>query len=54
MADRRAINRFTTAQIKVQMTNNNKVSSTMDLDGMVDYLANGVQQAMEASAEGAY
>lgn len=54
MADRRAINRFTTAQIKVQMTNNNKVSSTMDLDGMVDYLANEVQQAMEASAEGAY
>ena len=54
IADTEAINRFTTAEIKVEMTNNNSISSDMDLDGVVDYLANGVNEAMEKAAEGVH
>ena len=54
IAETEAINRFTTAEIKIEMTNNNNVSSDMDLDGMVDYLANGVNEAMQKAAEGVH
>ena len=54
IAERDVVNRFTTAEIKVEMTNNNNVSSDMDLDGMVDYLATGVNEAMEKAAEGVH
>lgn len=54
LAEKETINRFTTAQIKVEMTNNNNISSDMDLDGVVDYLANGVNEAMEKAAEGVH
>lgn len=54
IAERDVINRFTTAEIKVEMTNNNSISSDMDLDGLVDYLANGVNEAMEKAAEGVH
>lgn len=55
IAERDVINRFTTAEIHVDfggVTNN--VSSDMDLDGVVDYIANGVQEAMEVAAEGVH
>lgn len=55
IAERDAINRFTTAEIKVDMGGvTNNLSSEMDLDGVVDYLANGVQEAMEKCAEGVH
>ena len=54
MAETEAVNRFTTAEIKVEMTNNNNVNNNMDLDGVVDYLTNGVNEAMERAAEGVY
>jgi tape measure domain-containing protein len=54
IAEREVVNRFTTAEIKVEMTNNNNVSSDMDLDGIIDYLANGVNEAMEMAAEGVH
>ena len=54
IAETDVINRFTTAEIKVEMTNNNNVSSNMDLDGIVDYLTSGVNKAMERAAEGVY
>ena len=54
IAETEVINRFTTAEIKVEMTNNNNVNSDMDLDGMVDYLANGVNEAMQKAAEGVH
>lgn len=54
LAERDVINRFTTAEIKVDMVNNNNVSSQMDLDGIVDYVASGVYSAMEQAAEGVH
>ena len=52
IAERDVINRFTTAEIKVEMTNNNNISSDRDLDGIVDYLVVSVNEAMETAAEG--
>lgn len=52
IAETEAINRFTTAEISVSMTNNNNVSSDMDIDGMVSTLSEGVYEAMLAAAEG--
>lgn len=54
LAEQETINRFTTAEIKVEMTNHNSVSSNMDLDSMVDYLASGVENSMEQAAEGVH
>ena len=54
IAEREVVNRFTTAEIKVEMTNNNNISSDMDLDGIVDHLVTGVNEAMEKAAEGVH
>lgn len=55
IAEQDAINRFTTAEIKVDMGGiTNNVSSDADLDGIVNYLANGVNEAMEKAAEGVH
>lgn len=55
IAEKEAINRFTTAEISVSMGGvTNNVSSDTDLDGTVDYLARSVQTAMEECAEGVY
>ena len=54
IAERDVINRFTTAEIKVDMQNNNNISSNMDLDGIIDQLTVGVQEAMEQAAEGVH
>jgi tape measure domain-containing protein len=52
IAEQEAINRYTTASINVEfggITNN--VNSELDLDGVVDYMATKVEEAMEISAE---
>nr|WP_308742106.1 tape measure protein [uncultured Anaerocolumna sp.] len=54
IAERDVINRFTTAEIKVDMKNDMKVSSDMDLDGVINYLGEGVNEAMERAAEGVH
>lgn len=54
LAETETINRFTTAEIKVEMTNNNTINNEMDIDGVVDYLANGLNEAMEKAAEGVH
>lgn len=51
-AEREAINRFTTASINVNMTNNNNMSSDADVDGIMNKLKNGIQQQMNIVAEG--
>lgn len=55
IAEQEAINRFTTAEIRVEMGGvNNTVNHNMDLDGVVDYMVTGVQEAMERVAEGVH
>lgn len=54
LAEQDAVNRFTTAEIRVEMTNNNNISSDMDLDGVVDYMVTGVNEAVERVAEGVH
>lgn len=52
IAEQEVVNRFTTAEIKVEQNNNMKINNEMDLDGVVDYLGEGVNEAMEEAAEG--
>lgn len=52
IAEREVINRFTTAEIKVDMQNYNQVSSSMDLDGIADQLLDVVYDRMTVAAEG--
>lgn len=52
LAEQEAINRYTTAEITIEQNNENHISSNMDLDGVVDYLGEGVYEAMEIAAEG--
>ncbi len=54
IAERDTLNRFTTASIKVTMNNNNNVNSGLDLDGIVNDLAYGVENAMAMAAEGVH
>ena len=53
LAEQEAINRYTTSDINVDMSGmQNIVNNDMDLDGVVDYLGEGVYEAMEIAAEG--
>ena len=55
VAEQEVINRFTTAEIRVEMGGvNNTVNQNVDLDGVMDYMVTGVQEAMERVAEGVH
>lgn len=54
IAEQEVINRYTTAEIKVEMTNNNTVNNDMDLDGVAEYLGDKVKEQMEIAAEGVH
>ena len=51
IGERDTVNRFTTAEIKVAMTNNNKVDNGFDLDGFADGLFNAIYQKAFSAAE---
>lgn len=54
IAERQAINKFTTAEIKVDMTNHNTISGEQDIDGIVAQLAEKVNEAMIVASEGVH
>ena len=54
IAEQEAINRYTTAEIKIEQTNNNNISSDMDLDGVVSGLTDAVNEAVEIITEGVH
>lgn len=51
-AAQKSINRYTNTNIKVDMTNNNKIDSKQDINGIATQLKNAIQEEMLASAEG--
>lgn len=55
IAEKEAINRFTTAEIKVDMGGiNNTVNNKADLDGIADYLSGVLEEQMQIAAEGVH
>lgn len=54
IAERQEINKYTTAEIKVEMVNHNNISNEMDLDGVVNLLEAKVTEALVTSAEGVH
>ena len=54
-AEREAVNRFTTAEVKIDMTGmTNRIDSAMDLDGLLSTLTEGFAEALETTAEGVH
>ena len=55
LAEMEAINRFTTAEVKIDMTGmTNKIDSSIDLDGVLTKLTDGFAEALEVAAEGVH
>ncbi|HEX2927696.1 MAG TPA: tape measure protein [Ruminiclostridium sp.] len=54
IAEQEVINRFTTSEIKVDMTNHNNINSKLDLDGVVSYMEQKVYETLSVAAEGVY
>ncbi|MCI8371265.1 MAG: tape measure protein [Lachnospiraceae bacterium] len=54
LAEQETVNRFTTAEITIEQTNNNSFSSEMDLDGVVGGLTDAVNEAVEIITEGVH
>ncbi|SDF62150.1 tape measure protein [Sporomusa acidovorans] len=51
IAEQEVINRFTTAEINVTMSNQNNISSNMDLDGVVTYMKDALVETVQTAAE---
>ena len=54
IAEREAINRFTTAEIKIEQHNENHLSSDTDLDGIMDAWASDFARKLDISTEGVH
>ena len=54
IAEQEAVNRFTTAEIKIEQTNHNTIKNDMDLDGVVSYLDDALGEAIEIMTEGVH
>lgn len=55
LAEQEAINRFTTAEVKIDMAGmTNRIDSDMDLDGVLNTLTEGFAEALEVAAEGVH
>ena len=54
IAEKEATNKFTTAEIKVEMNNNNTVNNTNDLDGIVTTLSKMLKEELQVVADGVH
>ena len=54
IAEQEAINRYTTAEITIEQTNNNHIRGSMDLDGVVSRLTDAVNEAANIIEEGVH
>lgn len=54
IAEQEAVNRYTVAEITIEQTNHNNVSSGMDLDGVVSGLTDAVNEAVDSITEGVH
>ena len=54
IAEREAINKFTTAEIHVEQHNENHISKDADLDGIMDAWANDFAEKLDVSEEGVH
>lgn len=54
IAEQEAINRFTTAEIKIDAPITNQISNDMDLDGVVSGLTDAVNEAVDIMTEGVH
>lgn len=55
IAERDAINRFTTAEVKIDMTGmTNRIDGSADLDGVISQLTEGFTEALVTAAEGVH
>ena len=52
LAEREAINRFTTANINIVMNNENHINSELDIDGIIDRLGEKAEETAYMIAEG--
>lgn len=54
IAERDVINRFTTAELKIEFHNENNINSDLDIDGIVEQFTERTKEELEAVAEGVY
>lgn len=52
IAEREAINRYTTAEINIDMKNENHINNEMDIDGVIDKFGERAEEVAEMLAEG--
>ena len=54
IAEREAINRFTTAEIRIEQHNENHIGSDMDVDGIMDKWCGTFAEQLNVQAEGVH
>lgn len=54
LAEREVINRFTTAEIKVDVQNNNTINRELDIDGVMSRFTEKLHESMVVAAEGVH
>lgn len=54
IAEREVINRFTTAEIRIEQHNENHISNDMDVDGIMNAWADSFAERLDISAEGVH
>jgi len=54
LAEQEVVNRFTTAEVKVEFTANNNINSELDLDGVIAYFGEQLEETIDSIAEGVH